>query len=65
MSYETLDAIADSYIPLLLVLFLAGILLKRYKSWSNYQSLGMHFCFLIGILLFSYGLMFIDNNILC
>ncbi len=63
MSYETLDAIADSYIPCLLMLFVANLIIAFYKSWSNYKSAVSRIYFLIGSLLFSYGLMFFDNAI--
>ncbi|PUA27096.1 MAG: hypothetical protein B0W54_19910 [Cellvibrio sp. 79] len=64
MSYETLDAIADSYIPGLLMLFMANVLAALYKSWPHYKSVVPCIRFFSGTLLFSYGLMFIDNAIL-
>lgn len=64
MSYETLDAIADAYIPGLLILLIAGFITALYKSWSHCRAIVPYVCFLIGTLLFSYGLMFVDNAIL-
>lgn len=63
MSYETLDAIADAYIPGLLILLIAGFITAFYKSWPHYSAIIPYVCFLIGTLLFSYGLMFVDNAI--
>ncbi len=63
MSYETLDAIADSYIPILLALFVARLLSTLYKLWPNYQSVVGHLCFLFSLLIVSYGLMFFDNTV--
>ena len=64
MSYETLDAIADSYTPGLLLLLIAGFIVTLYKSWPNYSSVFSHVYFFMGTLLFSYGLIFIVNAFL-
>lgn len=63
MSYETLDTIADSYIPLLLILFLGGLGRNAYLLWPNYRALIFSFLYLLGLLLISYGLMFFDNAV--
>lgn len=63
MSYETLDIIADSYIPVLLVLFVAGLVLTIYQSRSNFRVVISHLGFLLGLLIVSYGLMFFDNAV--
>lgn len=61
MSYETLDAIADSYIPILLFLFIASFLSKLYKLWPCWKPLTIHIAFLIGLAVIAYGLMFLDS----
>jgi len=61
MSYETLDAIADAYTPLLLMLFLIGLGVNLYQCWPNYRESVLHFGFLLMLLIASYGLMFIDK----
>lgn len=63
MSYEQLDAIADSYIPLLFVLFLAGLGRDVYLLWPNYRASLISLFYLIGLLAAAYGLMFIDNTL--
>ncbi|HEY8941947.1 MAG TPA: hypothetical protein VIM59_17260 [Cellvibrio sp.] len=63
MSYETLDTIADSYIPVLLVLFVAGLAFKIYQSRANFRAAITHIGFLSGLLVMSYGLMFFDNAV--
>jgi len=63
MSYETLDTIADSYIPVLLVLFVAGLAFKIYQSRTNFRTAITHIGFLSGLLVMSYGLMFFDNAV--
>lgn len=61
MSYDTLDTIADAYIPLLLILFLMGLGVRLYRCWPNYRETVLHFVFLLLLLILSYGLMFIDT----
>lgn len=61
MSYETLDTIADVYIPLLLGIFIVAVLAELYKSWPRYQSAVAHVYWLTGLLVVSYGIMFFDN----
>jgi ABC-type transporter Mla maintaining outer membrane lipid asymmetry permease subunit MlaE len=61
MSYETLDAIADAYTPLLLMLFLIGLGVNLYQCWPNYRKSVLDFVFLLMLLIASYGLMFIDK----
>lgn len=61
MSYETLDAIADAYTPLLLILFLIGLGVNLYQCWPDYRASVLHFGFLLMLLIASYGLMFIDK----
>jgi len=61
MSCETLDAIADVYTPLLLILLLNGLGVKLYRCWPNYREPVLHFGFLILLLIVSYGGMFIDQ----
>lgn len=61
MIYETLDTIADAYTPLLLILFLIGLGVKLYRRWPNYREVVLHFGFLLGLLIVSYGFMFIDK----
>lgn len=63
MSYETLDAIADSYIPLLFFLLITVLLSTLYKLWPNWKLVTAHLQFLMGLLVISYGLMFLDSVI--
>lgn len=63
MSFEQLDAIADSYIPLLLILFLVGFGRNTYRFWPNYRAPLFSFLYLVGLLVISYGLMFFDNTV--
>ncbi len=63
MSYETLDTIADSYIPLLLILFLGGLGRNAYLLWPSYRAPIFSFLYLLGLLVISYGLMFFDNAV--
>lgn len=63
MSYETLDSIADSYIPLLLILFLLGLAGKTYQLWPNHRAPLSSFFYLLGLLVIVYGLMFLDKAI--
>ncbi|MGL5585390.1 MAG: hypothetical protein ACRDDD_08170 [Plesiomonas sp.] len=63
MDYETLDKIADAYIPSLAVLFCLGLLWQLCKKQSKSQ-LFKTLLFCLGMLVFSYGLMFLDNALL-
>lgn len=63
MSYEQLDKIADSYIPVLLVLFLLGLGRNVYLLWPSYRAAFFSFLYLIGLLVISYGLMFFDSAV--
>lgn len=63
ISYATLDAIADSYIPLLLILFLVGVGRKTCQFWPHCQAPIFSFLYLVGLLAISYGLMFFDNAV--
>lgn len=58
-----MDAIANSYIPLLFVLFLAGLERDVYLLWPNYRASLISLFYLIGLLAAAYGLMFIDNTL--
>jgi hypothetical protein len=61
MSYETLDSIADAYIPILLGLFLAGLVGKLYKNINSYRLVFVKFLYSIVLLIISYSIMFFDN----
>ncbi len=63
MSYEQLDAIADSYIPVLLILFLLGLGRNAYRLWPDYRASVFSLLYLLGLLIISYGLMFFDNAV--
>ncbi len=63
MSYDQLDKIADSYIPLLLILFLGGFGRNAYLLWPNWRVPLFSFLYLIGLLVMAYGLMFFDNAV--
>jgi hypothetical protein len=59
-SYETLDLLADAYIPLLTILSLSLIVLSLFKS--RWQVAGLQVLAITFVLLISYGLMFLDNR---
>jgi hypothetical protein len=61
VSYETLDSIADAYIPILSGLFLVGLVGKLYKNITSYRFMLVKFSYLIVLLIISYGIMFFDN----
>ena len=61
MSYETLDSIADAYIPILLGLFMAGLIGNLYKNINSYRLVFVKFLYLIVLLIISYAIMFFDN----
>ena len=61
MDYETLDAIADSYIPALAVLLLIGLLHRCYMDWPRWRATASIFAFSLCLLVVSYALMFVDN----
>lgn len=61
LDYETLDSIADSYVPVLVVLSLAS--LSRTAILSRWRLLGIHTAAMSFGLLISYGLMFIDAQL--
>jgi hypothetical protein len=59
-SYETLDLIADAYIPLLAILSMSLIVISVFKS--HWQVAGLQVLALTFVLIISYGLMFLDNR---
>lgn len=61
LDYETLDWIADSYIPILVILSFA--LLLRNMFLSQWRELALHVIILSFGLLVAYGLMFIDSKL--
>lgn len=61
MNYENLDTIADAYIPLLLAIYLGGLIRILYLDWPNYRRSGLTLLFGSGSLLIAYGIMFLDN----
>lgn len=61
MTYETLDKIADSYIPVLLIIFLFGLAYRVYLDWPNFTSTWRSFGFAVAMVLVSYGFMFADK----
>lgn len=63
MSYETLDAIADAYIPFLLILLMLGLVIKIYQFWPNFRAPVFFFLYLMSLLLVSYSLMFLDKAV--
>ncbi|WP_331347052.1 hypothetical protein [Cellvibrio sp. UBA7661] len=63
MSYEALDAIADTYIPLLLIVFLLGVFGKTYRLWPDYRGPLTGFLYFAGLLVIAYGLMFFDKAV--
>lgn len=57
--YETLDNIADAYVPLLALLSLFS--LSRTAYLSRWRQLATDTALFVSILLIAYGLMFLDN----
>lgn len=58
-SYETLDAIADSYIPVLAFIALASPLLRTLQL--RWQLAGLQLLAFVHVALVGYGLMLLDN----
>jgi hypothetical protein len=63
MDYETIDSIADSYIPFLAIVFFVGLAGRAVKRPTDRNFLVRVFVFFAGLLLVSYGIMFLDNAI--
>lgn len=63
MDYETLDKIADSYIPFLAIVYFVGLGVRVVKRPSERRYLIKVLVFFAGLLLVSYGAMFLDNAI--
>ncbi len=63
MDFETLDKIADSYIPFLAIAFLVGVGGRAILHPGERQFLGQVFIFFIGLLCVAYGTMFVDNAV--
>lgn len=63
MSYELLDLIADSYIPILLIFLLFGILISFFVDKPAKRLALMGLCQAIFLVVCCYIMMFIDNNI--
>ena len=61
MSYESLDRIADSYIPFLSLIALGSIIFPVNFSKSVFLRISVNFLFLIGLVLLVYILMYIDS----
>jgi hypothetical protein len=63
MAYEILDTICDSYIPLLALAFFVGLVGRAVKQSGERRFLLRVFVFFVGMILVSYGIMFLDNAI--
>lgn len=61
MDYETLDTIADAYIPLLAGLYLFALVWTLSQLPGQRRAVGASALILALMLLASYGLMFLDN----
>lgn len=61
MTYEQLDFIADCYIPLLLILFLAQVGRRMYCHWPERGAVVFACGYLVGLLVIVYGVMLLDN----
>jgi hypothetical protein len=61
MDYEILDTICDSYIPLLAIAFFVGLVGRAVKASGERRFLIRVFVFFAGMILVSYGIMFLDN----
>jgi len=60
-SFETLDLIADLYVPILALLALASLLKTAFMS--RWRMLGTHAAMVLLGLLTAYGLMFVDIHL--
>jgi len=60
LDYETLDIIADTYIPALAILSI--VYLSRSIVSRNWAYVGLQMLFLVYAFTLAYGLMFIDNR---
>lgn len=61
MSYETLDRIADAYIPLLALAFFASLVYRLLRYWPAVGRPALDLLYCAFLLLASYGLMFLDQ----
>ncbi len=61
LSYETLDAIADSYIPSLAVIALVFIAASLFKS--QWRQAGLRFAGFAAMVVIAYSLMFLDHRL--
>ena len=61
MDFETLDAIADAYIPLLAIIFFIGLTVSTVMVPKDRQFLRRVFVFFASMLGIAYGFMFLDN----
>jgi hypothetical protein len=62
-SYETLDKLADSYIPVLLIAFLLAVTITFFRTPDDRKRLGKVFVYALALVLISYGLMFLDKAV--
>ena len=62
MDFETLDAIADAYIPLLAIIFFIGLTVSAVMVLKDRQFLRRVFVFFASLLGIAYGFMFLDNT---
>ena len=61
MEFETLDKIADSYIPVLAVVFLFGLAFRAVRKPGERRDLLRVFLFFAGMLIVSYGIKILDR----
>jgi len=62
LSYETLDKLADAFIPLLAIIFLLATVIIFFRSPDDRKALGKTFIYGVFLIVISYGLMFLDKR---
>ena len=61
VNYQTLDNIADSYIPILMLVSLFLIAKNIVETWPNYKEPVKIASYLVATLLVAYSLMYVDR----
>jgi len=62
LDYNTLDRIADAFLPLLLITYLLTTLILFFKTPDRRKVLGLIFVYCLLLVVISYGLMFLDKR---
>ncbi|MBU2713472.1 hypothetical protein [Zooshikella harenae] len=63
MNYETLDTIADAYIPALAIILFCTLIFITFKNGKQIEAVKKVSLYFICLIITSFGLMFIDNTL--